>query len=391
MRRDGHLGGARARRGITETGSFGKSTRRSRSRTGTPARQRDHPTLTAADKVFGDWMAQQQSAPASTTTTPNRKNLLNGTEDAAAAAKGNIVQSEPTEVILRGYRNAQHQYAAINHYEQLAGRICEDYPRQPPVEHRRYKSELRDPAFLRRKPLSPEERAKVNRAAGGENWVKITFESAEAAEAAMYSSPQSVLGHLVYAELYHNRPPAKDEPIPDMEAVEDHHSRSKSVPAFGHTPERSRRPASTMPNPFASNSPTGSRNSSATMDTATLSTGRSTTISAATITEVPTAQTTVTEAPADDMYCRRISTARKIKMLPAEQALLPQQTLTQRIINTIPFLKWFSGSMIGNEVPRTELGEFDWNKASLYWKMIWYLDYYLRIFQGEIAYGDKED
>jgi hypothetical protein len=342
--------------------------------------------------VFGDWVAQQQqSTPTGSTTTPSRKNLLNGSDDVVAASKGHLAQPEPTEVILRGYRNAQHQYAAINHYEELAGRICEDYPRQPPVDQRRYKSELRDPAFLRRKPLSPEEKVKVNRPAGGEHWVKITFESAEAAEAAMYASPQKVYGHLVFAELYHGRPPLQDESMPDMEAVEDH-SRSRSVPAHGHGAERSRRPASAMANPFGTSSPTGSRVSSTTMDTTTLSTGRSTTISAATVTEMPAGHTTAFEAvAADDMFCSRIATARKIKILPAEEALLPQQTMTQRMVNTIPFLRWFSGSMIGNEVPRTERGDFDWNKASLYWKLIWCLDYYLRIFQGEIAYPDKEE
>ena len=37
---------------MTETGSFGKSTRRSRSRTGTPAARRENPTSAAADKLF---------------------------------------------------------------------------------------------------------------------------------------------------------------------------------------------------------------------------------------------------------------------------------------------------------------------------------------------------
>ena len=93
----------------------------------------------------------------------------------------------------------------------------------------------------------------------------------------------------------------------------------------------------------------------------------------------------------NDDFCRRIPTARKVKILPAEQALLPQQTATQRLMNKIPFLKWFSGSMIGNEVPRNDIGEFDYSKASLYWKMIWVLDYYLGLFGGDIVGSDKDD
>ncbi|KAG7128684.1 Nucleoporin NUP53 like protein [Verticillium longisporum] len=61
------LPGVRSRRGVAETGSFGRSTRRSRSRTGTPAR-RENPTLAAADKLFGSW----KSSSAATAPPPSR-------------------------------------------------------------------------------------------------------------------------------------------------------------------------------------------------------------------------------------------------------------------------------------------------------------------------------
>src|SRR4029079_9891399 len=121
------------------------------------------------------------------------------------------------ELILRGYRSSTQQYAAIAHYESLAGLILEDYPREPPSSQRRYKSELRDPAFTRRRNLTADERALVNRADGGEHWVKVTFESTEAANAAFYASPQSILGYFVYAEPYRGMPPAKDEACPDVD------------------------------------------------------------------------------------------------------------------------------------------------------------------------------
>ena len=63
----------------------------------------------------------------------------------------------------------------------------------------------------------------------------------------------------------------------------------------------------------------------------------------------------------------------------------------QRVINAIPFVKWFGGSMIGNEVPRTETGEFDWSKASLYWKLIWWLDATIGLFGGDVLNADKDD
>lgn len=322
----------------------------------------------------------------------NRKSLNSGLEE-TQQSHDRVVRSEPTEIVLRGYRNAVQQYAAISHYEQLAGRVCEDYPRQAPIEQRRYKSELSDPAFIRHKPLSPEERAKVNRAAAGEHWVKVTFESAEAAEAALFASPQTVLGYVVHAEPYHGHPPSRDEAIPDVESFEDH-LRSRSAPIAAHTPGRGSldKRAASFPDPFTDNASPDSRVSSRTLDTATLSTDRSNTLSSATATDAHAEATGAATAAAEDsLYCRKIPTARKVKVLPAEQALLPQQSVMQRFTNAIPFLKWFSGSMIGNEVPRTQSGEFDWYRASLYWKFIWWLDATFGFFGGEILSADKED
>lgn len=47
--------------------------------------------------------------------------------------------------------------------------------------------------------------------------------------------------------------------------------------------------------------------------------------------------------------------------------------------------------MIGNEVPRTQTGDFDWNRASLYWKVMWWLDATFGLFKGDVYTVDKED
>ncbi|KAF3352933.1 Ribosomal RNA-processing protein 14 [Verticillium dahliae VDG1] len=302
------LPGVRSRRGVAETGSFGRSTRRSRSRTGTPAR-RENPTLAAADKLFGSWVSNNAATITSANTSAPAGNLLGNApqrktssqhlqQDDAAAASGasstqRLLKSEPTEVILRGYRSSAQQYAAINHYEHLAGLICEDYPREPPPEQRRYKGDLRDPAFTRRRALTPEERAKVNRADGGEHWVKVTFESLEAADAALFSSPQTIQGCQ------------------------------------------------------------------------------------------------------DALFCTHIPTARKVTLKPVEQAILPSQSFTAKLLAAVPFLMWFIGgfgAMIGNEVPRRDDGDFDYDRASLYWKFIWWLDATFGLFGGEIVSAvDKDD
>lgn len=427
-RQDGNPTNVRARRGVPETGAFGKSTRRSRSKTATPARRED-PTIQSAGKVFAAFFEQQSSQggdaaeePSSATPRQRRastvqpllppststKDLADDAAAAATPATARNIPNVPTEVILRGYKTADQQYAAVNHYEQLAGRICEDYPRDPPFEIRRYKSELRDPAYSRRRALTPEERAKVNRADGGSHWVKVTFESSQAAEAALFSSPQAILGHLVYAEPYRGLPPLRDEPVPDATTA----ALGDEVPApwrrTGHGGNRTAGelrpsfPGGGLPSEVVAGdgamdvdmSPPQSQASSRSVESGTINGSSST---SNTVTGPMAAQDqlqlpgTAAANPENSVYCRRIPTARRVVLLPAEQALRPQQSYAQRLLGRIPFIKWFSGSMIGNEVPRTQEGEFDWVNASLYWKLICWLDLMFRLFGGEIVSPDKDD
>lgn len=401
---DDHASNKRSRRAAAESGSFGKSSRRSRSKTATPARRED-PTITAADKVFTSWIQNQVQT--NTTSPDENPRKVSGSQpsgdDTAPAPSTRFApaQNEPTEVILRGYRNALQQYAAIDRFEQVAGRICEDYPRDPPAEQRRYKSELRDPAYTRRRALTPEERAKVNKADGGEHWVKVTYESADAADLAISVSPLSILGHMVYAEPYHGIPPTRDEAVHDgsIGALLDDGLRS---PTQTHTGPR--RQSHAKNSSFSGRrglrslehdlSPTSSRTAdtgtvTSASETATLSSGTSSaTMNGGAVT---TSRSDVVETQAQSEFCKAIPTARKVKLLPAEQALLPQQTTMQRVVQQIPLLNYFGGSMIGNEVPRTETGEFDWDRASLYWKLICWLDLYFRLFGGEILNADKDD
>ncbi|KAJ9155143.1 Nucleoporin NUP53 [Pleurostoma richardsiae] len=400
---DGHGATTRTRRTERETGAFGTSSRRSRSKTGTPARRED-PTIQSADKVFGSWLKKDQPQPSSTATTPQRKGSIAASasqpdvtgqspdDDAAATpTPARVVQKVPTEVILRGYKSPQQQYAAISRYEDIAGRVCEDYPRDPPIENRRYKSELRDPAFTRRRALTPEERAKVNRVAGGEHWIKITFESEQAADAAVFASPQSILGCLIFAEPYHGFPPHQDEAVLDATTA----TLGDELPQSWRRPGRAgSRSAAELRTPFRAAldntdlSPPQSLTSSRTVESGTVATGVST-LSSATVTGQDSAPPPALDS--DSNYCTNLPVARKVKLLPAEQALMPQLSYTQRVLNRVPFLKWFSGSMIGNEVPRTDSGEFDWDKASLYWKLIWWLDSVFGLFRGEILNADKDD
>lgn len=419
-RQEGNL---RARRGAPETGAFGKSTRRSRSKTATPAR-RENPTIQSAHKLFTAYIASQNTEAEDAPDAPSQKQRRPSNVQPLLPAASNLATDDtspttaqpaagnmpnvPTEIILRGFKNIDQQYAAIHQYEQIAGRICEDYPRDPPYEIRRYKSELRDPAFVRRRILTPEERLKVNRADSGEHWVKVTFESQQAADTAIYASPQAILGHLVYAEYYKGLAPLRDEAVPDVTTV----AQGDEVPAgwrrFGYGGNRTAAelrqpfPEGGLPKPVVAvgegmeMSPPHSHASSRTVESGTVGSSSS----AGTVIGVQPAQQlggvggsgdALAPNAGDSTYCRKIPSAKKAVLLPAEQALLPQPSFTARVLSQIPFLKWFSGSMIGNEVPRTADGEFDWAQASLYWKLICWLDLMFRLFGGEIAHPDKED
>ncbi|KAF3768759.1 hypothetical protein M406DRAFT_44255 [Cryphonectria parasitica EP155] len=402
----GNAGNVRNRRAVPESGAFGKSTRRSRSKTATPARRED-PTIQSAQKVFAAYFEQQSFQPEETSDASASQKQRRQSTTAQLLPSAHV----PTEIILRGFKDIDQQYAAINRYEHIAGRICEDYPRDPPYEIRRYKSELRDPAFVRRRALTPEERAKVNRADSGDHWVKVTFESQQAADAAIYASPQAILGHLVYAEYYKGMSPTRDEAVPDATTT----AQGDEIPAgWRRSGFGGNRTAAELRSSFGEGglpekviasdanelSPPHSHASSRTVESGTVGTGTS---SSSTVIGAQHAQNggaLVPEAAAaasssssagQSTYCRVIPSARKAVLLPAEQALLPQPSFSSRVLAQIPFLKWFSGAMIGSEVPRTAEGEFDWATASLYWKLICWLDLYFRLFSGDICSADKED
>ncbi|QSZ36630.1 hypothetical protein DSL72_006511 [Monilinia vaccinii-corymbosi] len=413
--KDGNPAAARIRRTVPETGSFGKSTRRSRSRAGTTALKKEDPTLLAADAIFAASFARRAAATSESGTSQRKSslppsylqnNLRDGNAlvaiDGHAGASSRFVHREPTEVILRGFA-PEHQWAAIGEYERIAGHICEDYPRDAPLDQRRYKADLRDHAVLRRRPMTLEERAKALKYAGGKHWIKITFESAEAAEAAIEASPQAVLGYLVHAELYRGAPPAKDElgisTIPPSRS-----SRSKvnkhrfdpgpllpdierprqqfGLPRSWTTPEMSQI-GRNLHFEERDESPEGSQATTHTTDSTSTLVGGSFALQQ----RASYAGSATSETPS--IYCRKIPTAYRLQLHPADEALLPQKSYGQQVLSKIPLLNWFSADIIGDTVPRTDTGEFDWAKASLYWKMIYWFDTILGIF-GVVG-GEKDD
>ncbi|OAA53629.1 hypothetical protein SPI_09336 [Niveomyces insectorum RCEF 264] len=296
--------------------------------------------------------------------------------------------NQPTEIVLRGYRSPDYQYAALHRYEQIAGRICEDYPRDPPVASRRGTGDHEGTALT-----AAEREAVMQRAASGQHWVKVTFESAQAADAALYASPQSVLGYLVTAEPYRGAsPPAEqDVAVPDPSALMEYELARHGLDGAGGsfssytvdsgtvTREGGRSRGGAVGSPSSSTTFSGRRNGSE---------GSSPGTGAAAANKVDASGA---QAVPNSEFCRRIPTARRATLKSPEQALLPRESATRRFVKRLPLLHRLTGTIIGNQVPRKENGLFDWDKANLYWKLIWWLDFLFALFAGEILDANKDD
>ncbi|EKG18095.1 hypothetical protein MPH_04627 [Macrophomina phaseolina MS6] len=212
------------RRYVEEKGPFGRSTRRrglSRSKTtGTPARKEDQnraANLKAIDEIFTQVKA---SAPKAVEQPPSA--APQASQQAAGAPalppSQTSITKEPTEVILYGF-SSETQWAAIDFYERASeGLVYEDYDRHPP--NSRYNTSLslnRTAAAAR--VLSAAALRKKNTYSGGNHWIKVTFDSPEAADRACHYSPHILHGHAVFAELYRGTGPTRgDVAIPSSHA-----------------------------------------------------------------------------------------------------------------------------------------------------------------------------
>ncbi|KAI9731181.1 MAG: hypothetical protein M1834_005374 [Cirrosporium novae-zelandiae] len=387
---------------------------RAASRTATPARKED-PNIKVIDDLFGpvatsdnDRNTQskqqlQRSTSVSSFTAPFTSTDSNASVSDAPA----VIQKEPTEVILYGY-GSDEAYAAIDKYERISnGIICEDYPRNPPFQYQKFKYAYNADGGMRPRPLTLAEKKKANVYAGGKHWVKVTFESAEAADTAVWYSPQTIQGHSVYAQLYRGIGPEQDAPIlegalpPSLSGSRRHlqssqssnllhtqrPSRGAGLPRSHTTPDMlqtwSRR--ASMATQIASGV-SGSfdeglmpPSTSASSITATSATATAPDIEYPSLrhrtapqmeSQSTSSTATITQAPNPDMMTH-IPTVRRYHLLPAEQALLPQPSFWQRLHQQFP---WLFSDPIGDRLPLLDNGEFDWDSASWYWKLMYTLD-----------------
>ena len=306
---------------------------------------------------------------------------------------------EPSQVILYGF-SPNTQWAAIGYYEKVSGGlICEDYEREPPAERRRYQNSFESSRYVHARPLTKAEKALAYQYRGGKCWIKVTFDSIDAAERAIYYSPRPIQGHWVYAQAYRGQGPTVDEPILMREEDREqgvfgapkHISKqsqtlgpSFSMPSMGRTDGPTRANA-TLPRSFTTGTNTDIDRREATED-ASIS---SSTASSATATapEYPILRQRSTQEARDidtsgkesnntgtpvrsGTFTHFPNTPRTV-LRPISEAFLPQKSWTESIFKRFT---WISPDLIGNSVPRLENGDFDWPSASLYWKFFYWID-----------------
>jgi len=326
------------------------------------------------DDIFTRAKESEQNKESQRSSAP-----LGSVADSGAGAQ--VSQStpagQPSEVILYGFP-PNFQYAAIEFYERVSqGAILEDYDRYP--TNTKYDLSL----SLRRSrgatKLSREALLKKNHYHGGDHWIKVTFDSAEAAERACYYAPHVIQGYIIHAEPYRGIGPAADDPIlataAAMASVTASPSQSSSgtlqnqAPSSETASSATATATGTLPDPFAS-PPQTPRPSRSTIAPPTPRLGSAPSL--------PGTASTTTALQTSPGKGPRIRGARRAVLLPAEQALLPASSRWQRAFGTWPLVGLLLGGgsdIIGDHVPRDSLGKFDHEKASLYWLFWWWFDW----------------
>ncbi|KAF2083600.1 hypothetical protein K490DRAFT_51224 [Saccharata proteae CBS 121410] len=353
------------RRHVEEKGPFGRSTRRrglSRSKTtGTPARKEDLAkieNLKLIDDLFTQTKAPEAKQPSATGPTQSLS-------ASPVVPSGQVTSTkEPTEVILYGY-SSETQWAAIEYYERVSsGFIYEDYERHPP--HSKYNQSLSLTRAALQGNLSAAALRKKNTYAGGVHWIKVTFDSPEAADLACHYSPHTIHGHAVFAELFRGTGPQRGDtaiPATQMGAA----AAATESPAHSST---------TFRNDTASPSTSDTASSATVRENANGNLRQRGSIPSNNP-KSEAAATANAKQDAPQPAAGRIRGARRAILRPAEQALLPVGSWWQQRLGNTPIIGMFVGTgieVIGSEVPRKEDGSFDKDNASFYWKIWAFID-----------------
>lgn len=370
-----------------ETGSFGKSRlRRSssrRGRTDTPAK-RENPTLDGFEAAMRHDLvkvaAANQAAKKSNAGAPG--------DGVSSIHRRHSSAKEPTEVMLYGF-SPSTQWAAVSFYETASkGIICEDYAREAPVGHRRVPIGFNTASVVHPRSLTKQEVFHARQYQGGKDWIKVTFDSAEAASRALCESPHFIQGHWVYAEMFNGSGPQRpDEPttLQEDDLLQDSLGSSKSASRAAQTIGPSlARPHNIQPRAAASlprSSPSTGSITDGDSSTATSATATGSLYPAIRARISPSSPLSSLDRddnaaapPVRPGNLTHFPDVPRTALRPAHEAHLPHPSWMNSTIRSLASAGWLPGDVIGRGVPLTETGDFDRARASCYWKVFYWLD-----------------
>lgn len=384
-----------------EKGPFGKARKRGSTRAKTPTAKSAEDSakldnLRAIDDIFGRFKADEdkkRSLPghpvAALPPSGSAPNLIEGGGLLGTSFNGGtpatVTVKEPKEVILYGY-GSEVQWAAIDYFEKVSnGIIYEEYDREP--YNPKFSYAFGAQRSLHYRSLSKAALSKVNQFVGGDHWIKVTFDSAEAAERACHYSPHNIQGYTVFAEAYRGTGPQGGDRalraqvggaislLSSPQTTSSSTIPDTSTTASSATATTARAPV-TLPQSIGMPLfPSGSFPlDNGPLDRVPASAPLARQPQSQTLMQAHTTSSQL--APTSRRATLRLKGAnvKPAVFLPQEKAFLPAPPRWQQTFGSLPIIGWVIGSgqgIIGDQVPRKEDGSFDANTASLYWRM-WY-------------------
>lgn len=356
-----------------------------------------------------------------------KEQQVHGTaEHTDTSAKTPTPEPEPTECLIYGYASKASEWKVLSRYESVAapGIIIEDYSREDPALflHSNPPFALSTSSPRPRQRLLPKaavERSQTYR--GGAHWIKITFDSYEAAERACFYAPLEIDGYAVHCELWQGKPPVSDAAVPISASDVGKMLSTRQTQTLG--PANGKKSAlagfeqalqnSTLPRNHAMPDAQYLQPRSDTIDRTAQD--DSETASSATATSPPPTDTQLRSRSTpnlptqmkrnDSQYMTHIPSVRKAVLKPAAQALPPQQSSMEKLIMTIPLLPWILGMSAPGQIQQNALqsgassdpvvqglalkadGSWDERANGWYWRLWYTVDRWL----GTDYCGLKED
>lgn len=315
-----------------------------------------------------------------------------------------------TECLLYGYAGKSSEWKVLSKYSHLVspGIICEDYPREDPNLYLSSNSPYAysKAAIVVHKSLSKDAVRKSRVYKGGNHWIKITFDSLQAAEKACFYSPLEIDGHMVFCEMWQGKPPFADTPLlkgseganamqrgAKMRTLTTSQSsnllsgRQSALEGFERAfqsqtlPRSHTMPAAQFGQPGSLDDLSGTMESSPTASSATATDAQ--------LGLAPQAQSGLrsrsqpnltdpaTPSTSVDAPLKYIPSARKLVLRPMSEALPPQPSFTTKLLRSIPIVSWFVGGgtastsepsgIIGDGPVLKEDGSWDEQRNGFYW------------------------